>query len=298
MAPSPDTLLSQWSSLLNTPLLELGSVTITPLWGVKLAAFVVGVFVLNSVIRKRVILGVLSRRGVDRGIQYATARIFGYSIWVVAAVIALPMLGVQLQSLFVALGAVGLGIGLGLQKIAENFVSGLILLFGRPVKVGDRLELDGVEGTVEEIRARITVVRTNENVVLLLPNSELVSERVTNLTHNNRFIRFSFPVGVSYEADPKTVRDLPARGGPGQRGHPPRPTPDVLLTGFGDSSVDFELRGCSASKVALPHILRSDVYFAIWYKLQEAGIEIPFPQRDLHVRSMTAAVGQALRSAG
>lgn len=277
--------LEDLSKTLEVPLLRLGDFTITPLFLLK---FVLLFFVLAAVariVRRRLVLRLLRNAPVDPGVKYAIARIAAYVVWALGLLIGLPLVGVELNSLLVAFGAVGIGIGLGLQKIAENFISGVLLLFARPVKVGDRVRLGDQEGTVIEIQGRVTLLRDNNNVVYLVPNSTLISEQVVNLTHNDRIVRYTFDVGVSYASDPNTVRDVlmnVAEQHPALLTDPP---PDVLFQGFGDSALDFTLRAYCKELVDVPEQLHSEVNFAIFYALKEAGIEIPFPQRDLHIRS-------------
>lgn len=275
-------------------LLQVGDLRVTPLFLLKFVVLFVGLIVLSRFVRRRLVLRLLRNSQVDHGVKYAVARIAAYGVWVVGLLIGLPLVGIQLNSLLVAFGAVGIGIGLGLQKIAENFISGMILLFARPVKVGDRVRLDDVEGTIIEIQGRVTLVRDNNNVVYLVPNATLVSDLVVNLTHNDRVVRYVFDVGVSYNADPKTVKELlltVASEHPALLDDPP---PDVLFVGFGDSSINFKLRGYCKEMVEVPDQLKSEINFAIWYALEDAGIEIPFPQRDLHIKSGPSDVGSRL----
>jgi len=266
-------------------LLEVGDLRVTPLFLLKFVVLFVALVALSRFVRRRLVLRLLRNAEIDPGVKYAVARIAAYGVWVLGLLVGLPLVGIQLNSLLVAFGAVGIGIGLGLQKIAENFISGMILLFSRPVKVGDRVRLGEVEGTIIEIQGRVTLLRDNNNVVYLVPNSTLVSDLVVNLTHNDRVVRYVFDVGVSYNADPKTVKNLlltVASEHPALLDDPP---PDVLFVGFGDSSINFKLRGYCKEMVEVPDQLKSEVNFAIWYALKEAGIEIPFPQRDLHIKS-------------
>lgn len=277
------------SRSLNTPLLELGDLTVTTFFLVKAAALLVGLVLGGTIVRRWLVFRVLRRSGVDDGVKYAVARIAGYGVWVLGLLIGLPMIGIKLNSLMVAFGAVGIGIGLGLQKIAENFISGVLILFGRPVKVGDRIRVDGIEGNVTEIQSRVTLVRTNDNIIILVPNAHLVSGLVVNLTHNDRLVRFSFDVGVSYDSDPHTVRDCLLEVARGSEAILDDPEPEALFVGFGDSALNFQLRGFTRTMVNLPDTLVSEINFAIWYRLEAEGISIPFPQRDLHIKSMIPA---------
>ena len=278
-------ILEDLSKTLEVPLLRLGDFTITPLFLLKFVLLFVLLAAFARIVRRRLVLRLLRNAQVDPGVKYAIARISAYVVWGLGLLIGLPLVGVELNSLLVAFGAVGIGIGLGLQKIAENFISGVLLLFARPVKVGDRVRLGDREGTVIEIQGRVTLLRDNDNVVYLVPNSTLISEQVVNLTHNDRIVRYRFNVGVAYASDPNSVRDVLLKVASEHSALLADPPPDVLFQGFGDSSLDFTLRAYCKELVEVPEQLRSEVNFAIFYALKEAGIEIPFPQRDLHIRS-------------
>ncbi|MCB9701282.1 MAG: mechanosensitive ion channel [Myxococcales bacterium] len=274
---------------LNAPLLHLGKATITAAWILKLVGFVALTVLTARLVRNRFVGAVLRRTHLDEGARYASARIAGYVVWCIAALIGLPLLGLDLSSLMVALGAIGVGIGFGLQHNADNFVSGLILLFERPIKVGDRIQLSDLVGTVREIRARVTLVVTNENLQILLPNSELVRNRVVNLSNQDRMVRFRFRIGVSYGSDVEEVRQILMAIAAANPRILEAPAPEVLFMGFGDSSLDFDLRVATREAIHFPDILRSEIYFAAWHAFKERGIEIPFPQRDLHIRSIPDA---------
>lgn len=270
----------------NRELFSLGAQTVTAGTLISLSLYLVTVAVFAYLVRRKLVFRVLRRTRVDVGVQYATARIMAYAIWIVGMLAVLPWIGLEFKSVLVALGAVGVGVGLGLQNLADNFVSGIVLLFERPVKVGDRIELaDKTQGQVVDIQARATVVRTNENVDVLVPNSELVSQRVINLSHQSRLVRFRFPIGVAYSSDVEQVREALMEVGRASpqlaEGH----APEVLFLGCGDSSLDFVLRLPSDSMLQTPERFATEVYFAIWAEFATRGIEIPFPQRDLHLRS-------------
>jgi potassium efflux system protein len=187
-------------------------------------------------------------------------------------------------SALAGLGAVlAVGIGFGLQNIAQNFVSGLILLLERPVKKGDFVEVGDVRGTVRDIRARATVVTTLDNVDIIVPNGRFITEPVTNETYDDRRVRVRIPVGVAYGTDPQRVRTTLLGVAAGNPAVLAAPEPQVQFTDFGESSLDFVLL------VWIPDPRQeqqtaSDLRFAIERALGEAGIEIPFPQRDLHLR--------------
>lgn len=272
--------------VLARPFFTLGNFQVTTGFLLKAVLFLVFLGVLASLVQRFLQRRVLPHTSMDQGQQYALARITGYLVFVVGLMVGLQSAGVNLNSLLVIGGAVGIGIGFGLQNIANNFISGLVLLVERPVKVGDRIEVGGVYGDVVRIAARSTWVRTNDNVVIVVPNSEFTSMRVINWTANDRQVRFAIPLGVSYGSDPEKVRAVLLETA---RQHPDvleTPPPEVIFTGFGDSALNFELRVWTIRQVQTPRILASDLYFSIFRAFRENGIEIPFPQRDLHVKSV------------
>ncbi len=269
---------------------KLGDLPITPVFLIK-ALFLLIVLSIASRVTRNLLLGkILDRTNVDIGQKYAIAQIGGYIVFLFGLLIGLQWAGVNLSSLVILGGAVGIGVGFGLQNIANNFISGIILLTERPVRVGDRVEVGGINGDVVRIAARSTWVRTNDNVVIIIPNSEFVNNRVTNWTANDRQVRFPIPLGVSYGSDPDEVREVVldvARRHPDVLSDPP---PEIIFTGFGSSSLDFELRVWTTTRVQFPRILASEIYFLIFRAFKENGIEIPFPQRDLHIRSVSIPI--------
>jgi small-conductance mechanosensitive channel len=276
--------------VLDRPLLLVGKQPITLLFVIKGILLLVFLAVVARAARVLLESRLLPKTSMAPGQRYAFARAIAYGVFLIGLVVGLQSSGLNLNSLLVLGGAVGVGLGFGLQNIANNFVSGLILLFEQPIRVGDRVEVGNTIGDVVKIAMRSTWIRTNENVVIIVPNSEFVSERVTNWTANDPLVRFSLSIGVGYGSDVEKVREVlftVARANPDVLR---TPEPEVLFNGFGDSALNFELRVWSITKVHMPGVLRSDLYFAMFKALQASGIEIPFPQRDLHLRSVSAAI--------
>src|SRR5690606_925167 len=174
------------------------------------------------------------------------------------------------------------------RNIANNCGRGRILLMERPIKVGDRIEVGGLQGQVIAIRARSTTVRTNNNIDIIVPNAEFVSTRVTNLSHNDNRVRFKLPVGVHYNSDVHRVEAALLAAAAASPDVLPHPEPQVHFMGFGDSSLDFELRIWSETLIERPNKLRSQVNFKIWEQFKKDGIEIPYPQRDLYIKEFPA----------
>lgn len=224
---------------------------------------------------------------IERGAREALITLFGYVAFVVALLIGLTQAGVDLGGLAIVSGALALGIGFGLQEIANNFVSGLILLFERPIRNGDFVTVGDMEGFVRKISIRATEIETLDNQNVLVPNSELVSGRVINWVLRDTYGRLRLTVGVAYGSDVELVRELLEQIG---REHPEvitdgrAPAPRALFMGFGDSSLDFELR-CRINRIDRRFTVISDLNFSVDAAFRDAGISIPFPQRDLHIVS-------------
>jgi small-conductance mechanosensitive channel len=265
-------------------LFEINKTAVTPS-SILMFLLVIGLFALLSRLLRRLLQAqIFTRLGVERSTQYNLIRISHYATMLLGAVVAFQFIGVDLTGLAVILGFLSVGIGFGLQNITSNFVAGLILLFERPIKVGDRITVGDQEGDVKEIKIRSTTIQTLNNIAVIVPNSEFVSSTVVNWSHGDQRIRLEIDVGVSYDSDLETVIHSLKEAA---EGHPEvlkTPAPEVLLTGFGDSAWDMRLRAWIDHPKRHP-LVRSEINCAIVRKFRENGVEIPFPQRDLHVRS-------------
>src|SRR6266487_1406745 len=255
-----------------------------------LIALLIAVFWFSSRTKRFLFNRFLVNSGLDRSLQYAIAQIVSNLVLVVGIFIVLENTGIHLGALTVFAGAVGVGVGFGLQNIASNFISGLVILAERPITLGDRVEVAGIAGQVERIRARCTVIRTNDNIMMIVPNTKFIDSPVTNWTYTDRRVRFRIPVGVAYGSDIAKVRDTLLAVGRENPNTLQEPAPGVFLKKFGDNSIDFELVVWSSEMSARPSRYRSDLNFAIVEKFLEAKIEMPFPQRDLYIRSGTLKV--------
>jgi small-conductance mechanosensitive channel len=270
----------------------VGGVEFTPvsllLGLVLIVGLAVGVSLLKRVLRERV----LPRVGFSRPAAAAVSTLTGYFVLLVGLLSVLPIVfpGFNLNTLSVILGAISFGIGFGLRNIADNFVSGLILLVEQPIKVGDRIEAAGTNGEVVEIRARSTVVRTNDNIEIIIPNSQLISEQVTNWSHSDARVRMKIPVGVHYRSDVRAVEQALVAAARRCDAVLEQPAPSVRFLEFGDSSLNLELRVWTERLTHRPGLLRSELNFLIWEEFKKAGIEIPYPQRDLYVKELPPVV--------
>jgi potassium-dependent mechanosensitive channel len=212
-----------------------------------------------------------------------------YVLLLLVAIVTLAEAGVELNKFTVLTGALGVGLGFGLQNVVNNFVSGLILLFERPIHLGDTIEIGGLSGTVRRIGARSSTILTFQGAEVIVPNSNLLANQVINWTLSSQWRRVDVPIHVAYGTDPELLLRLlveVAESNPGVLRQRP---PTAFFLGFGDSALNFELRFWSAHQDAWFQ-LQSEVAIAVVKALQTAGIEIPFPQRDLHVRSLEPSV--------
>lgn len=277
-------------AVLEYRLLHLGDVEITVGGVIAAVLTLLVVLVISRLVRRA-----LDRYGqqhlrTDAATLYTVSRIVHYLLLAIGIVIALELIGLSVGKFTVFAGALGIGLGFGLQAIFNNFVSGLILLFDKSLKIGDFVELEeGTRGTVQAIDIRATRITTNDNIDILVPNSEFVSGRVTNWTHRSTERRLRVPFSVAYGVDKELVKkaalEAASKVGFTQSMKGPR-APQVWLVGFGDSAVDFILAVWLTEEAARRNAAIQAAY--LWEldtALKAHGIEIPFPQRDLHLRS-------------
>jgi small-conductance mechanosensitive channel len=234
----------------------------------------------------------LQKTRLDRGARDASVTTLGYVGIAAAILVALSVAGVEFTNLAIIAGALSVGIGFGLQNIVNNFVSGLILLVERPIRTGDWIVVGSTEGYVKKISIRSTQIQTFDRADVIVPNSELISGQVTNWMLSDPWGRVKLPVGVAYGSDTARVMQILVEVANKHPqviiNYPGIPDPRVLFLGFGDSSLDFELR-CFIRDVDRRLVTLSDLNLAIDAAFREAGIEIPFPQRDLHFRNSPPA---------
>lgn len=275
--------LSQLPTRFDEPLFRIGGTDVTVASLIAAGVILLAAWAASWLLQRG--MGrVYRRRGVDTGVAYALNRLLHYIILAVGLFVALDNLGFSITAL-AGLGAIlAVGIGFGLQNIAQNFVSGIILLLERPVKQGDFVVVGDTRGTVRHIRARATIVTTLDNVDILVPNGQFITEPVVNQTYGDRYVRVRINVGVSYGSDTELVRRTLLRVAAEHPAVVKRDEITVLFREFGESSLDFTLivwvdEPLDQARVA------SDLRFAINAAFRRERIEIPFPQRDLHVRS-------------
>jgi small-conductance mechanosensitive channel len=278
-------IFNQVKEFLNVPVTKLGESEIT-LWTIVYLIFLIFIlFYTTAKLRRWVVYKVLSKSKIDLGVRVAVGTIIRYIVLAIGFIIVLQTVGIDLSSVTILAGALGIGIGFGLQNITNNFVSGIVILFERPIKVGDRIEVGKVSGDVIRISMRSTTIVTNDNISIIVPNSEFISSTVINWSHIDRNIRLNFPINVSYKEDPERVKKLLLEVVTENEGILKEPKPDVLFDKYGESSLNFNLRIWTREYINRPGVLKSQVYYAVFKKFKENGIEIPYPQRDLHIKN-------------
>ncbi len=280
--------VSQWldavRSLLDVTLFTAGGNRVTVWTLLYLLVFLVLLFTLSKRIKKWLADKVLSKTSLNLGARIALATIVRYIVLFIGVVIILQTAGINLTALHVLAGTLGIGLGFGLQNVASNFISGLIILFERHITVGDRIEVGGVAGDVLAINTRSTTVVTNDNIAIIIPNSKFVTENVVNWSLTGNDVRFRVPVTVAGDSDLKRVVTLleeVARDNPDVLDNPP---PSVRFLKFGDNGLDLELRVWSTSLTHRKATLVSALNFAINEVFREHGIEIPYPQYEIRFR--------------
>ena len=261
---------------LQWPLFTIGKVPLTPLFLIKCTVFLIGLSLFSRLFRNILSKRILNHTSMDRGQQYAFVRAAGYVIFLLGLIIGLDTTGLNLRSLMVVGGALGVGIGFGLQNIVANFVAGIVILWEGPVKVGDFIDVGATRGEVIRIGARGTWVRTFDNEVIIVPNSEFINGRVANWTANDRTVRFTVPVGVSYGSDLDTVRAVLLDIAKRSEHVLEDPAPAVLVTGFGDNSVNVSLRVSTTTMIDRADMLKSDLFIEIFRVFREKKIVLSF----------------------
>ena len=275
-----------WEFIVKAWTTELFGADTVTIGGILLLVFLfASVIIVERFLQRLLIRRFLSKTRLQPSLQYGLSRIFGYTLIAIGFYVAFQSVGFDLSSLAIIAASLGVGVGFGLQNIINNFVSGIIILAERPISIGDRIDVAGVAGRVTKIQLRSTTVVTNDNITMIVPNADFISNTVTNWSHGDPKVRIRVPVGVAYGSDLKLLQRLLLEAA---EEHPKAlrdPSPVVLFTEFGDSSLNFELGVWTQEMTATPIHFTSQMNFIIEQKLRENDIEIPFPQRDLHVRS-------------
>lgn len=281
--------------VLDYRLFRIGDTSVTAASLAATILIVVASYVLGRLSRKLVSDRLLARTHLSLGVRYMLGRFTGYLVLVLGALVAMQTIGIRATTLTAFGAALGVGIGFGLQDIVKNFVAGLVILIERPFQVGDRIEIDKVAAEVWEIRARATVLRTNDDVHLIVPNSRFITDTVVNRSFDRPLYRCRAPVSVDNASDPRAVADALLEAARRCEGVLEDPAPSVRFRGFGEPGLSFELL-CWTDKMAhRPGALVSSLNFEIHEALQRRGIRLP--QTEIRVRGAEELSGARGREA-
>ncbi len=258
--------------LLNYKLFPLGQSQVTPLGIISFVVLMVLLIIVSGFIKRLLINRLLARTALQQGARLAIGTITRYLLLFIGFVLILQTVGVDLTAFNVLAGAIGIGIGLGLQNVANNFISGLIILFERPIQVGDRIEVGKVTGEVATIGPRSTRIRTNDNITIIIPNSKFISENVINWSTAGQTVRFRVPMLVTHDSDVDLVSRLMCEAADENPDVADDPKPAVRLIGIDDSGMHFELRAWSKARLHKPGTFKSDINIAIVRKFREHDV--------------------------
>lgn len=273
--------IDDFRNIFDREIFRLGETPITIMTIIQLILIIAVFFVVSKLLGRFLRRRILSRLGLDDGVQYTIIRLSHYLMMVFGILTALNLLGIPLTGLAVLFGLVGVGIAFGLQNITSNFVSGIILLFERPINVGDYIDVGETSGRVMSINMRSTTVVTLDNITLIVPNSQFIENTITNWSVEDPKIRAIISIGVAYGSDTELVTKLLLKIA---ESHPKilsDPKSSVIFKEFGDSSLNFDLRVWILKAIERFEII-SDLNYAIDAAFRENNINIPFPQRDVH----------------
>ena len=291
-----EALIYIWD-LLHVQLFTFGDTPVTFLKLIIFILLVVGFSIMASVVKRMLNNRILPRFIKDSGLRYTLSRMSQYVVVIIGLFLSFQFLGIDLTGLAVIFGFLSVGIGFGLQNVTSNFISGLIVLFERPISVGDRVSVKDIEGDIQEINIRSTKVKTLDNISIIVPNSEFVSKDVINFSHGDPTYRLSIEVGVAYGSDLdaviKTLMDVAKESENVLK----NPEPDVHLRSFGDSSWEMKLL-VWIPDVKKRYTVQNELNQSIVRKFRENNIEIPFPQRDINFRNSIPSAEKAEKKEG
>ncbi len=274
--------ISQLTGTFTSDTIPLGSAPISILDIFRVLTLILLVILAAGIAANLIKRKVLHETGINRGVQEAISIMLRYSLVFIGCIVVLQASGINLSSLAILASALGVGAGLGLQNIVKDIGSGLVLVFERPIQVGEFVQIGEHIGTVERIGARSAEIRTLDQVSIIVPNSQFLENEVINWSHRNPISRIRIPIGVTYKADPDKVRELLLRVGSEHPDILAAPPATVLFCSFGESALKFDLL-VWVSQPSRQYIIASDLHFMLSKALRKAGIEIPYPQRDVHV---------------
>jgi small-conductance mechanosensitive channel len=273
-------------------LFRIGNTPVTAASLIAAAGILVGAYLLGRILRGLIANRLLARTHLSTGIRYAIGRFTSYLVYFFGAAVALQTIGINATTLAAFGAAVGVGVGFGLQDLVKNFVAGLVILVERPFQVGDRIELDkNAAAEVVEIRARATVLRTNDDVHLIVPNAKLTSETVVNRSYRRPTYRCRVPVAVSSGSEPRVVEEALREAAEGCEGVLSEPRPEARFRGFGESGLEFELLCWTDKMLHRTGKLTSDLNFEIHQALARHGVELALPQTEVRLVGLESLPG-------
>ena len=268
---------------LTMKLFTVGKVSVSIVFLLKSVVFLLLLSMMTAKVRK-LLYARLRQTAMGDARAYMLARFASMSVFGIGLLAGLEITGLNLNTIAIIGGTLGVGVGFGLQTIVSNWVAGLILLIEQPIRIGDVIALQSLTGVIVRIGGRSTWLRTYDDEVVIIPNSDLTNHKVVNWTANDLKVRLTIPVGVGYQSDPDQVRDLLMKIMSDSSGVLKSPAPEVIFEALGESSLNFRLRFWAEVLPDRDHYaLKSDLYFAILKSFREQGIEIPFPQRKVHL---------------
>lgn len=276
------------SRILTHKIITLHGTEITGVSVLGMGAILFVSFIIAKYARYLVRIWCERRADLDAGFQFTIMRLTNYLIIGIGIATSLEFIGIDLTSLAIVLSFLSVGIGFGMQNIASNFIAGLIVLFERPIKLGDWVTIGNTNGEVKEINLRSTIVNTGDNVSIIVPNAQFLSQEVVNWSYGDAKIQLHVLIGVAYGSDIEQMTRILLEVARQHPGVLDEPKPRVWMTGFGDSSLNFELLVWLADPRERRQRI-SDLNFAIEAAFRSAGIQIPFPQRDVHIKAPAGA---------
>jgi small-conductance mechanosensitive channel len=278
-------LLNPLQRIMSFPIFQLGD-TIVTFWLIVMAVLtLLAIFSVSRLAQSYFDYKLYPSFGIDPGLGYALNTLFKFIVFGIGFLIALNILGINLRFFLVFAGAIGIGVGLGLQNMAANVISGFTIIFGGKIRKGDWIEVGSMLGEVTDIYLRATKVRTRDNIEYLVPNSHIISNTMVNYSLSSPLIRIELPVGVSYNADPRQVENILLTAAENEPLVDKTHEPAVRFVEYADNSINFQLLIWINVRKTPRRKVRSNLYFVIFEELAKADIEIPFPQRDVHIRS-------------
>ena len=284
-------IISQLADTFTSETIPLGNSPISILSIFRALLLVLLVFLLAQILANAIKRRILQETGINRGVQEAISVLLRYALIVIGTLVVLQASGINISSLTILASALGVGAGLGLQNIVKDISSGLVLVFERPIQVGEFVQIGEQTGTVERVGARSAEIRTLDQISIIVPNSQFLEQEVINWSHRNPISRIRIPVGVSYQSDPEVVRNILLKTGNAHEDVLVTPPPQVLFCRLGDSAFEFELLVWVAQP-SRQFIIKSDLLFMLTKAFRQQNIEIPYPQRDIHIVSGTLSEPQ------